>query len=55
MSPQTTALCRIGLVAVCITVIEIVALCKGKNGILLRLTIAVLAGLAGFSVAGLIK
>lgn len=41
--------------AVCITAIEIVALCKGKNGLMLRIVIIALAGLAGFSLAELIK
>ena len=55
MSPQAADLCRVGIAAICITVVEIVALCKGKNGIMLRLVIIALAGLAGFSLAQFIK
>ncbi len=36
------------VVAVCITLIEIVALLKGVNGIVLTSVIAVLAGLGGW-------
>jgi hypothetical protein len=42
-------------IAVCITAVEIFALHKGKNGTLLRLVIVALAGLAGFSLAELIR
>jgi hypothetical protein len=35
--------------------VEVVALCKGKNGFILRLVIIALAGLAGFSLAELIR
>lgn len=35
----------------CITTIELVALLKGKNGFMLRLTIAAIAMLAGVSLA----
>ena len=38
-----------------ITAIEIVALCKGKNGLMLRLVIAAVALLAGVSLGELIK
>ncbi|MGD0460742.1 MAG: hypothetical protein ABSC21_23730 [Terriglobia bacterium] len=44
---------RICVAIVAITVIELVALCKGKNGIILRLTIAVIAAAAGVSIAQL--
>jgi len=39
----------------CLTILEITALCKGKNGSLLRIIIIAIAGLAGFSLAELIK
>ena len=55
MSPQATDVVKVLGVALCITIVEIVALCKGKNGTLLRLVIIALAGLAGFSLAELIK
>jgi len=38
-----------------LTLLEVVALCKGKNGTLLRIIIIAIAGLAGFSIAELIK
>jgi hypothetical protein len=38
-----------------ITVIEIMALCKGKNGLMLRLSIAAIALLAGISLGELIR
>lgn len=55
MSPQATELFKVLGVATCITAVEIVALCKGKNGLMLRIVIIALAGLAGFSLAELIK
>jgi hypothetical protein len=55
MSPQACDVLKVGIAALCITAVEIVALCKGKNGLLLRLVIVALAGLAGFSLAQLIK
>lgn len=55
MSPQAFDCLKILGIAVCITTVEIVALYKGKNGTLLRLVIIALAGLAGFSLAELIK
>ena len=55
MTQPAVELCKILGVAVCITAVEIVALCKGKNGTLLRIVIIALAGLAGFSLAELIK
>jgi hypothetical protein len=55
VTQPTAELCRVGIAAVCITAVEIVALCKGKNGFLLRLVIVALVGLAGFSLAELIK
>lgn len=42
-------------IAICITAVELVALHKGKNGTMLRLVIIALAGLAGFSLAELLK
>lgn len=40
---------------VCIAAIEIVALCKGKNGLMLRLAIAAIALLAGISIGELVR
>lgn len=42
-------------IAICITAVGFVALHKGKNGTMLRLVIIALAGLAGFSLAELLK
>jgi hypothetical protein len=55
LQPQALDCIKILGVAVCITAVEIVALMKGKNGLLLRLVIVALAGLAGFSLAELIR
>jgi len=55
IQPQALDCVKILGIAVCITSVEIVALMKGKNGTLLRLVIIALAGLAGFSLAELIK
>jgi len=55
LSPQAADVVKVLGVAFCITIVEIVALCKGKNGLMLRLVIIALAGLAGFSLAELIK
>jgi multisubunit Na+/H+ antiporter MnhG subunit len=55
MSQQATDCIKVLGVALCITGVEIYALHKGKNGTLLRLVIIALAGLAGFSLAELIK
>lgn len=55
VSPQALDCVKILGIAMCITAVEIVALNKGKNGTLLRLVIIALAGLAGFSLAELIK
>ncbi|MBO8180488.1 MAG: hypothetical protein H0Z19_08440 [Archaeoglobus sp.] len=38
----------------CITLMELYALKKGHNGQLLRIVIAIVAGLAGFEVRGLL-
>lgn len=46
---------RICTAILCLTVLEIVALLKGKNGTLLRIIIIAIAGLAGFSIAELFK
>ena len=55
MSPQAADVCKVTVAAICITMVEMVALCKGKNGLMLRLVIIALAGLAGFSLAQLIR
>lgn len=39
----------------CLTILEGIAVCKGKNGTVLRLVITAIAGLAGFSLGRLIK
>jgi hypothetical protein len=46
---------KICVAIVCLTALELFALHKGKNGTLLRLIIIAIAGLAGFSLAELIK
>jgi len=46
---------RICLAIVCLTVLEIFALSKGKNGTLLRIIIIAISGLDGFSLAQFIK
>jgi len=55
MSSQAIDCLKILGVAVCITAVELFALHKGKNGTLLRLVIIALAGLAGFSIAELVR
>jgi hypothetical protein len=55
MNPQAIDCLKVLGVAVCITAVELFALHKGKNGTLLRLVIIALAGLAGFSLAELLK
>ena len=55
MSPQAFDCVKIVGIAVCITAVELFALHKGKNGTLLRLVIVALAGLAGFSLAELLR
>ena len=46
---------RICVAIVCLTILELVALSKGKNGTLLRIIIIAIAGLAGFSIAELVR
>ena len=46
---------RICVAIVCLTTLELFALHKGKNGTLLRLIIVAIAGLAGFSIAELVR
>jgi hypothetical protein len=46
---------RICIAIVCLTALELFALSKGKNGTLLRIIIVAIAGLAGFSLAELVK
>jgi hypothetical protein len=55
VSPQAFDCVKILGVALCITTVEIFALHKGKNGTLLRLVIIALAGMAGFSLAELLR
>ena len=46
---------KICIAIVALTTLELVALRKGKNGTLLRIIIIAIAGLAGFSIAELVK
>ena len=46
---------KICVAIVALTTLELVALSKGKNGTLLRIIIIAIAGLAGFSIAELVK
>lgn len=55
MTPDGIDCLKILGIAVCITAVEIFALHKGKNGTLLRIVIIALAGMAGFSIAGLVN
>jgi hypothetical protein len=41
--------------ALCITLLECVAICKGKNGSLLRLAFMLLGALGGVSLAAILK
>ena len=54
MSAQACDLTRVVIACLCITIVEVVALCKGKNGFMLRLSVVALAGIAGFSLAQLV-
>jgi hypothetical protein len=40
---------------ICLTILELTALSKGKNGTLLRIIIIAIAGLAGFSIAEFLR
>lgn len=55
MQPGAIDCIKVLGVAVCITAVEIFALHKGKNGTMLRIVIIALAGIAGFSLAELIR
>lgn len=46
---------RICTAIAALTILELAALSKGKNGTLLRIIIIAIAGLAGFSIAELFK
>jgi hypothetical protein len=46
---------KIPIAILCLTILELVALYKGRNGTMLRIVIIAIAGLAGFSIAELIK
>jgi len=46
---------KVCVAIVCLTTLELFALSKGKNGTLLRIIIVAIAGLAGFSIAELIR
>lgn len=55
MQPGALDCIKVLGVAICITAVEIFALHKGKNGTMLRIVIVALAGIAGFSLAELIR
>ena len=46
---------KICIAILCLTVLELFALHKGRNGTMLRIVIIAIAGLAGFSIAELIR
>jgi hypothetical protein len=46
---------KVCIAIVCLTILELEALQKGKNGTMMRIIIIAIAGLAGFSIAELIK
>jgi hypothetical protein len=46
---------KVCIAIIALTVIELFALSKGKNGFILRLVIMAIAGIAGFSIAELLK
>jgi len=46
---------KVCVAIVSLTTLELFALHKGKNGTLLRIIIIAIAGLAGFSIAELVK
>jgi hypothetical protein len=46
---------KVCIAIVCLTTLELFALHKGKNGTLLRIIIIAIAGLAGFSIAELVR
>ena len=46
---------RICIAILSLTILELFALHKGKNGTMLRIIIIAIAGLAGFSIAEFIK
>lgn len=55
MAAQICDAIKITFACLCITVLEIRALNLGRNGTMLRIAIAALAGLAGFSLAEFFK
>jgi hypothetical protein len=46
---------KVCVAIICLTILELAALSKGKNGTLFRIIIIAIAGLAGFSIAELVK
>jgi hypothetical protein len=46
---------KVCIAIVCLTILELAALQKGKNGTMMRIIIIAIAGLAGFSIAELVK
>lgn len=46
---------KVCVAIMCLTILELAALSKGKNGTMLRIVIIAIAGLAGFSLAELVK
>jgi len=46
---------KIATAIICLTILELAALARGKNGTLMRIIIIAIAGLAGFSIAEFLK
>ena len=53
--PRTVSDLKICVAIVALTTLELFALSKGKNGTLLRIIIIAISGLAGFSIAELVR
>jgi hypothetical protein len=55
LTPSDSEAIKCTAAIICLTVLEVVALSKGKNGTLLRIIIIAIAGIAGFSIAQFIR
>ena len=55
LSPADSDAIKCGLAIIGLTTLEAIALSKGKNGTMLRIVIIAIAGIAGFSLAQLIR
>ena len=55
LSPSTADLIKCSIAIISLTTLEAIALNKGKNGTMLRIVIIAIAGIAGFSLAQLIR